>query len=420
MKRLREFWEWLKNAAFEPNSSTLLRQYWRTLQARLSQFEARTSYQNDTLKRLKDLLSGSRNWDSAYSADLLVPQLLEGHEIDVEFASRMEEAHFEWPKGTADLQKAYSDRWSLCNSEVEKRALLQEVVHQGLWQFAILDQERRYRSKAILLSTVLFVWSLGFLFVSFGAVDNQLFDLQSWSGSCWMVALAGWSGASFSWLTRMRDTVREKNLDVLKDISRWHYCFSRAFIGAGASVVLFLALRGGFISGAVFPVLDITQSQERMTKVSQAFRALASTASLCSPGQPEKDRDAVLASSVENFRALVVVFVRERKGSAGKANGYLSRPDFLDYDDRDWLVRAGLRPDEQKPAGNLPGSGHSLTLCNEGPFGRDSWTIRNALLAQPGTLALLLFWSFVAGFSEKLVPSILDGAGEKVSSSKVT
>jgi hypothetical protein len=406
MTRYERFVRWLQNLTdFQPGSGTLRRQYWRTLEARLHLFERRQTPENaPTIDRMKALLSGRADWDNAFAADLLTPQLLAANEIDTEFASRLEEARLEWPARTQPMQKAYADRWSQLQNESDKRALLQEFVNQSLWQFAVVDQERAYRSKTILWSAVFFILSLIFLFGAFRALDEQSLDLSSWSGSWWLVALAGWSGASFSWLTRMRDTVRENNMDVLKDLSRWHYGLSRAFIGVGAAV--------GFVSGSVFPVLDPTQSEERVTIVAQAFRALASTASQCSDADAE-NREALLAAATENFRSLLVVHVRERRQSGGgPPSGLWVPPDYVDFTDDEWLRRAGLQSAAQPR--DTPPPARALILCEDPTRADARWTIRNALLAQPGTLALLLFWSFVAGFSEKLVPSILDRAGEKI------
>lgn len=407
---LRKLWQRLMALpSFQPGEVKLLQQYWRMLEARLRQFECRQAPNDPIVSRLHETLSGTPNWDSAFRADLLVPMLLQGKEIDIEFASRMDEAKTEWPKTTTEMQKAYEDRWKAVG-EGDKRALLQALVNESLWQYAVLDQERNYRGKTIFFSAMLFVLSLSFLSLALWGVDNQVVDLHSWSGSWWMVALAGWAGASFSWLTRMRDTVQEKNLNVLKELSRWHYSLSRAFIGVGAAVVLYWALRGGFISGAVFPVLEVTRSEERLTKVTQAFRAIAYTATSCAPEEQEKNRNALLASSVENFRALLLVHERERRQTAGD---YLwARTQYLDINDGEWLLRAGLRP---AAAGPPPGT-VALRICDDRTANHAQWTIRNALLTQSGTLALLLFWSFVAGFSEKLVPSILDGASERPTS----
>lgn len=407
MHTLSKLWAWLKIATnFDPKSTFLLKQYWRTLEARRSQFESNPSLSNNQiLARLQELLSGPPCWASAYSADLLIPALLQGNELDVEFHARLAEAKPDLPDDMAKLYSSYPNLWTTYKTDLEKRALLSEIVRQNLWQFATLDQKRRYRSSATSTCTVIFVSSLIFIFLLFASVDDQRFDLNSWTGSWLIVGLAGWSGASFSWLTKMRDTIHEKDLDVLKDLSRWHYAFSRSFIGMGAAIVLFWALRGGFISGSVFPVLDPIQSQERITKVSAAFRTLAANAS-CNQGTSVKDREMLLASNVENFRTLLQVHVRERKPAQ-----HLIQMEYLDYSDTDWLLRAGLRTQGQ-PAGQ---ESYGLTICSNGGEGSSkTWIIRNALLPQPGTLALLLFWSFLAGFSEKLVPSLLDSSSPKV------
>jgi len=401
--KIRRFWLWLWGLSDSPHELKLLEEYWQGLQTWLLQFEARATARNSEknvyLNRLRELLSNEQpDWLRAFAADKLLPQLLDDNEVEINCMSRLEEAKTDWSSKAAKTLQEYNARWQQLLTDKAapemKRAFLQELTVESLWQFALLRQEREYRSATMNFSARMLVFSLVALILAFWSVDRQVLDLQSWLGNWWMVALAGWVGASFSWITSLRATIQEKDLNVLKELSRPIYSISRACIGVAAALALYLALRGGFISGAVFPVLDVTQSEDRLSKVVQAFSATVKSETSCAPVDNEKTRDALIASAAENFRAQLVVHVRTR--------------NTADPSDREWLRAAGV---QQSPGqnGTVTGAG-VLTFCGDMPNAR---SISNALLLQQGTLALLLFWSFVAGFSEKLAPSLLDRAGEK-------
>jgi hypothetical protein len=407
--QIRRFWLSLWGLSEAPHEQKLLEDYWQTLKTRLIQFQVRRASQDERkqqfLEHLEQVLTPTKrgkeepNWDDTFAADKLIPQLLEGKEIDLDFMSRQEEAKTEWPRNAKNLIEEYGQRWEKLladpkSTEEDKRTLLQGLTNEGWWQFAILRQEREYRTNTINFSMRLFLISLVALFLAFWSVDREVLDVQSWLGSWWIVALAGLAGASFSWLTGLRSSIREKDLDALKELSRPTYSILRLCIGVGGALVLYCALRGGFISGAIFPTLDVTQSEERLTKVTQAFRAIVKAETSCGPAEQDKNREALITSAVENFKSQLLIHVKDRKAV---------------LTDGDWIRAAGVQRREGQTGSGANAS--MLTLCTQMPAAR---TISSALLPQPGTLALLLFWSFVAGFSEKLVPGILDSADKGV------
>ena len=307
-------------------------------------------------------------WNTAYEIEKLMARLRLGDTLDLEIARQLDMLQDLVPRSHAvlsdqaaaledlpDPQKGYDDPQVL-----RRQALLERVLDDLHWgygqRFLKRDRIDRYTGNATLWSVL-----VGLFFIV-ALVGTQVFglSLRPYSG-LELAAMAGLVGSSFSVLTSPAPDPRTNTLDEIRRLTKGRVLAMRLLTGGLGAVILYFFFEAGLIEGLLFPDLErigfagVPSGAGLVAQVGAALDVLAGGEGAA----PEGLRDLVEALGDETRRGAL----------------------------RDSLAEI-MGADRNGPIGDAP-----RRVVGD--------------LVPNSELSKLLVWSFVAGFSEKLVKSVL-------------
>jgi len=243
-----------KKAKEEPE---LIEQFFVTLSATFQQIKVNNpNAAPDIVKSIDDLLK-VRSWHNAYLIERLFVDIYDEKTLDVEIDRRLVEANTNLSENVSSHYAKKLNKIPKVNDKTteekrlsiaeEKRAILNRMLNDLQWKFALKEASREYSRRistlngwAFIISTALFV-----LIISLGKMIN-------WEGNLYYLAIslgAGLVGAGFSMVVTLRSRLAASSFDELKVLCRRIYIFTRSLIGLGAALILYFILQAGVLTG---------------------------------------------------------------------------------------------------------------------------------------------------------------------------
>lgn len=233
----------------------------------------------DITAQIEQLLAGERSWRNAYHIEQLMVPLYSGEKLDIELQRRLLEAEkIRPPIG------GYYNRVGIAEaSDERKRSLLARLVNDLQWRYENRQVEAYYRgifaqrtSMVFVCATLLFLVLVLIVFFNVSGVaapssqDVQApaqasYALLRWQSLILFTAMAsGVMGAAFSMLLTCNTRANEGDIEDLRAARRWTFILSRAFVGIGASLILYYLIASRVLDGVVFPdVEELFKTQTR-------------------------------------------------------------------------------------------------------------------------------------------------------------
>ncbi len=351
-------------------------------------------------QRINELLEGPESWASSYEIELLLLYLFDDSAIEVELGRCLKEAEQKLP---ASIYENY--REAARDATVEtKRALLGRLVQDLQWYqtttYKILSYKREATRYISVLFVIAFLSFLGVMYIADRAVIQPESRLVMG-----IVITTGFWGAMFSMLLSLRKRLEDATLDELKVMRQLVYQLARSMIGVGAAAILFFFMQTGilstFVSPGLLPDLDSTLTESQKTRLESSVEGIV----MSEAAAVQKSDDPVIQQRTKWV-------IKEVKTDI-EAIGF--RPNTMLQHEIGALVKLLLGTSEvcdQQAEFSTELSPHCRVESRLTKELEELVAHERAL--NPRSLALLIMWSFLAGFSEKLVPNLLAKTEENV------
>ena len=250
----------------DPQVLGLIDQFFSTLTATYEQIKSSgidlTPFA-DITAQIEKLLAGERSWRNAYRIEQLMVPLYSGEKLDIELQRRLLEA----AKINPPIAGYYSHLDVAQANDERKRALLARLVNDLQWRYENRQVEAYYRgllaqrtSWVFVIATILFLVPvlIAFFSLSDAATSARASEATlEWQTLILITAMvSGLMGAAFSMLLNVNTRANEGDIEDLRASRRWTFILSRAFVGIGASLILYYLIASKIVDGVVFPNLD--------------------------------------------------------------------------------------------------------------------------------------------------------------------
>jgi len=382
---------WLRKGAKE--EPELIEQFFVTLSATFQQIKVNNpNAAPDIVKSIDDLLK-VRSWKNAYEIERLFVDIYDEKTLDVEVDRRLVEAKTNlsenlsshYAKKVGEIPKVDDTTTNEKKLSIieEKRAILNRMINDLQWKYALKETSKKYSRDITYLNGYAFIIST----IIFGVmiVLGKLFD---WIGNLdyLVIALgAGLVGASFSMVVNSKSRLAASSFDELKVLRRPIYVITRALIGLGAALILYFALQSEVLTGSVFPTFTPVELMEnKIDNVISEFIIFDIPDSTLQKKKLKKGQSSFLIIASK-------VLIKDTPGAK----------DTLAVETAKFLPNIATIQEEELQA-------LTSKLTNK------LWVLNDSsAFLDFKNLALLIFWSILAGFSEKFVPNLLAKAEEK-------
>jgi hypothetical protein len=214
------------------------------------------------ITKIDDLLASQYTWDNANTIEQLLSPLYNDDELNIEIKLKLLEAKQRLDPGCSDL---FCTEYTALKSQDSKLNLLCNLYKKLQVSYDIEQQKKRVISSIRFSTSMIFLLSI----IIFFLMDNmRLLDLAfpvamsdkyeflvgAWS--------AGWMGACFSMLMRLKSDLSHQSLSELNSVNRIDNVISRSLIGMVSGLLIFFAFEATLMQGVLFPslVFDIAGS----------------------------------------------------------------------------------------------------------------------------------------------------------------
>jgi hypothetical protein len=324
---------------------------------------------------------GDASWEDVLRSEILLARLTTADDMPAELARRLERLKaLDAPAQTAlaaqwaKLEQAAAQRDGALDLP-KARAILATALEIGQWREA-----QRYLIRKLgvlyagrLVTTFLIAIAFGLALVLW-EVYTPRWPLSDARFSGFAIALvAGILGASFSALTRQRDIAGLNNLEEVRTAIGYPMILLRLGVGTGAAAILYFVFESGLIDGMLFPDLN-------------------------GIGFGPVNLAAASGEGTETVPLSLEAARQRLDGAEGAARSAALALERLTgvAEDHEALSAAGTAI--ERLSGELAGVRESLGGTHSAELGR---------FVPNMDLSKLVVWSFLAGFSEMLVPNIL-------------
>ena len=233
----------------------LLEQFFVTLDATLQQLVRNcgdVAGKDEIVAEVDALLAGEPSWRNAYHAEQLMVPLYAGASLEVEIRRRM----IEMRKFDAAVAAAYDELLADAD-EAGRRACLGRLINDLQWRYEQRNLKRFYSQSVTIRTSLIFVAAFIVFFLPKNVLDVEVVRAYGRHVALYMSISSGLVGASFSMLIGLRQRLAASSLDELRNTNRLPFLLSRAFIGAGAGMILFYVMESNLLEGKILP--DIAQ-----------------------------------------------------------------------------------------------------------------------------------------------------------------
>jgi hypothetical protein len=257
------------------------------------------------------------------------------------------------------------------------------MINDLQWNYALKQTSRKYsreisnkNGRAFIISTALFLFII--ILGNFTSWDGNLFYLSIALG-------AGLVGSSFSMVVTSRSRIAASSFDELKGLRRGIYVFTRSLIGLGAALILYFILGAEMLTGSAFPNFIPPELVEHKTS-----NAVSEFIIFDIPDSTLKNDE--LKKEKSSFLIIAPNLL---------TSDAIGAKDTLAVETGKFL------------ASITSSSGQELQNLTSGLTNK-LWSLADFTpFLDFKNLALLIFWSILAGFSEKFVPNLLASAEKK-------
>ena len=213
------------------------------------------------LELIEDLFKETENrqqWSIAYAIEQYLTYLYDDEMLEEQIERRMIDLVLH---SDDERYRSFSERRDKIQEKRAKQELLRDITSNVQWYYRKRDVRRDYHRKARLKALNVFGLALiafsGVLIASYSdwPLDYTKYDPTTRTlviGIC-----AGFLGASFSMLLRIKAKSAESAIDDLRAHDNYHYAFLRPFIGVGAALIFFFLVQSKILAGELFPILPL-------------------------------------------------------------------------------------------------------------------------------------------------------------------
>jgi hypothetical protein len=329
--------------------------------------------------------SDSANWDDAQRCEILLARLASPAVLATTIEQRLKNLENLAPRQHAAL----AGRWKvieLAGAEGEgkldvaaARAVLTAAIEEIQWR-----ETRSYyiRKLGIIFAARLISIFFAALVIGFALVCWEVYlhtypiDESRFSGF-FLALVAGLLGATFSALTKQRTVTELTNLEEVRTAIGYPMILLRLGVGIGAAAILYFFFEAGLVEGVLFP---------RLGEV--GFNPVALGRIVSADGE-------AFPVAIGTVRESVDLASGAARSAAEMLDKVVSQAPALSNADRSAEL-ATHHLGETKAALERAGGGLA-----------GSATVELGQFVPNEQLSKLVVWSFLAGFFEKLVPSIL-------------
>ncbi len=234
----------------------LIDQYFITLNATYEHL-ARTRTEADqatseALRSIDEMLRGERNWRHAYEVEQRLSALMSGEWLEMELGRRLLEVRQHLPVENHQFYQQGLESYG----EEGKRAMLARIVNDLQWHYEVVQAHNLFGGLCRIRTGLVFALSFVLFFLPFimPSIATSLNVHVGTKSYYVLTALsAGWMGAAFSMLLRLRSTLDKSDIEELKVISRYSYILTRVIVGMGASLIFYYFMEAGLLGGTFLP-----------------------------------------------------------------------------------------------------------------------------------------------------------------------
>lgn len=240
--------------AVDPMDRRLLEQFFVTLDGTLKQLvRARepSPGQESNVAEITRLLSGAPSWRAAYHIEQLMVPLYGGAALDVELRRRL----IDLRRFDAAIAAAYEALLEGASPE-GRSACLGRIVNDLQWRYEQRNLKRLYGRSVAIKTSLIFLAAFIVFFLPRNLVDAQTIAAHARHMVLYTAISAGFVGASFSMLIGLRQRLAASTLEELRSTQRLAFLLARAFIGAGAALILYYLLESQVLEGKILPDVE--------------------------------------------------------------------------------------------------------------------------------------------------------------------
>ena len=214
------------------------------------------------LVQIEEVLADEHCWDNANTAEQLLANLYTDGELDCEIKLCLLEA-----KTRLDIanNEFFTQQQQKVDCRDSKLHLLSSLYKKLQISYDLEEQ------KKFLLSTMRFSTCMAFCLsiMMFFMLDNlryiKAFTTFTSSNKLEFIIsaiAAGWMGACFSMLMRLKGDIANQSIAELAATNRIDNLISRSLIGMVSGLIIFFAFEATILQGALFPMLNFTDEGE--------------------------------------------------------------------------------------------------------------------------------------------------------------
>ena len=364
----------------------LTKQFFVTLKATFDQVKKNNKNADpEIVEKIQKLFdSGYKGWHKAYEIERLLIDIYDEETLKLELKKCVVEAK---PVLSEDDNKFYETEFQVADPIPEQRSLLNRLINDLQWRYTITECQRYFSRSLRKRTGIAFVGSIA-LFLLVVIFLNKLENFSADVSNGLIAMTAGFFGACFSMLVSIKKRLSEVSFDDLKVLSKWPPIMTRAIIGPGAALIIFYMLQAELLTGSMFP--DFNQPDVKKHKTSELIYEYLI---FDFPDSIKTDKAAMNQPKELLEKSVYDIFTKARPGA--KDTLFTKCKNFVSQ-----ISDNKLTTEKTKELAT------SLTT--------KLWILAGFTpLLDSKNLALLIFWCFLAGFSEQFVPNLLAKAESK-------
>jgi hypothetical protein len=250
-----------KQSTTDTEPEWLLKQYYEGLSVSFLVAKELGDVPQGVSDRIDELFRESENvrrWGNAYEIEQCLTYLYDDEMLEEQLERRLIDLELHSDK---ERFLKFRERRDTAVAKRAKQELLRDITNNVQWYYRKRDVRREYHREARIKTLYVF---LGALFVfavallvshSEWLLSYSLYDQTT--RALVIVICAGFLGASFSILLRVKTKLADSSIEDLRVLDNIHYIALRPVIGVGAALILFFLVQSGLLGGSLFPDLPL-------------------------------------------------------------------------------------------------------------------------------------------------------------------